>query len=64
MVVLDAGQDNGGYAHSFPFNCQTERVRQQLCDYLVEHQDVDGSWGIPPQDTFALLALLASRFGK
>jgi len=61
VVVLDVGQDNGNYAHSFPFNCQkTERVRQQLCDYLVEHQDEDGSWGIPPQDTFAPLALLAS----
>ena len=61
VVVLDIGQENGGYAHSFPFNCQkTERVRQQLCDYLVEHQGEDGSWGIPPQDTFAPLALLAS----
>ena len=61
VVELDIGQNNKGYANSFPFNCQkTDRVRKQLCDYLVEHQDKDGSWGIPPQNTFAPLALLAS----
>lgn len=60
-VVLDVGQEYGAYAQSFPFDCpKTERIRHQLYQYLVDHQGEDGSWGIPPQDTFAPLALLAS----
>ena len=34
--------------------------REGLLDYLVKTQRDDGSWGRPPHDTFAPLALLAS----
>ncbi len=31
-----------------------------LLDYLIKHQREDGSWGSPPHDTFAPLALMSS----
>jgi hypothetical protein len=31
-----------------------------LLDYLIKHQHEDGSWGSPPHDTFAPLALMSS----
>ena len=35
-----------------------------LLDYLVDHQRKDGSWGSPPHDTFAPLALMSSSKKK
>ena len=35
-----------------------------LLDYLVDHQRKDGSWGSPPHDTFAPLALMSSSNKK
>ncbi len=49
------------YEASFPFDCErTAAVREALCDYLLEHQRKDGSFGNPVHDTFAPLALLAN----
>ncbi|MCH2112420.1 MAG: PDZ domain-containing protein, partial [Planctomycetes bacterium] len=36
----------------------------KLLDYLVNHQREDGSWGSPPHDTFAPLALMSSSKKK
>lgn len=58
-LQLTAGQ--GAYSKSFPSDCaKTERQLAFLLDYLVAAQRADGSWGSPPEDTFAPLALLAS----
>ena len=36
------------------------KTLEKLLDYLVDHQREDGSWGSPPHDTFAPLALMSS----
>ena len=60
-VELRVGLKYGTYAESFPGDCpKSKLVLSELCDYLVEHQREDGSWGSPPHDTFAPLALLSS----
>ena len=60
-VELRLGGDLGAFADTFPADCrETARVLDGLLDYLVEHQRDDGSWGSPPRDMFAPLALLAS----
>ena len=60
-VRLKVGRKYGTFAPSFPSRCaKTEKIRAELLEYLLEHQDEDGSWGSPPRDTFAPLALLAS----
>ncbi len=60
-AVLAVGRRYGTYAQSFPRDCRkTEIIRAELLAYLVEQQQPDGSWGSPPHDTFAPLALLAS----
>ena len=61
QVELDVGQRYGAYAATFPVDCRkSEIILGELCDYLVDHQRDDGSWGSPPHDTFAPLALLAT----
>lgn len=60
-VELKVGREYGAFADSFPRDCaKSEKIRKELCEYLAENQGEDGSWGSPPQDTFAPLALLAS----
>jgi hypothetical protein len=59
-VILKVGVKYGAYAEGFPFDCdKTERILDELYRYLLDHQQEDGSWGSPPHDTFAPLALLA-----
>ncbi len=61
-VELELGRGQGSYGASFPVDCEkSERELALLLEYLVARQGEDGSWGSPPQDTFAPLALLASH---
>jgi len=60
-LVLKLGMKYGAYSKSFPFDCnKTDLILTDLYKYLLKNQKTDGSWGIPPHDTFAPLALLAS----
>ncbi len=60
-VEIEVPTGYGTFAGSFPGDCEkTDRIRRELLAYLLEHQREDGSWGSPPHDTFAPLALLAS----
>ncbi len=58
---IELGTRHGNYAPTFPMDCpKSERILAELCRYLADHQRSDGSWGSPPIDLFAPLALLAS----
>ncbi|MBL8753780.1 MAG: hypothetical protein JNK15_10810 [Planctomycetes bacterium] len=60
-VTLDLRDHAGGFAATFPDDCKkSDRVLAKLLPWLVEQQRDDGSWGSPPHDAFAPLALLAS----
>jgi len=60
-VSLDVGTKYGTYAPTFPFDCRkSDLILSELLQYLVDHQQKDGSFGDPVHDTFAPLALLAS----
>jgi len=60
-VTLDVGTQYGTYGSKYPADCRkSARLLEGLLDYLVKTQRDDGSWGSPPHDTFAPLALLAS----
>jgi len=60
-IDLDVGQQHGQYGPNFPQDCpKTDRLLAGLYKFLEDAQREDGSWGSPPHDTFAPLALLAS----
>jgi alpha-galactosidase len=60
-VSLDVGTKYGTYAPTFPFDCRkSDLILAELLQYLVDHQQKNGSFGDPVHDTFAPLALLAS----
>lgn len=64
-VVLDVGTTYGAFGANYPSDCpKSERIRKELLAYLVEQQQDDGSWGSPPYDVFAALALLGSGDAK
>ncbi|MBK6942715.1 MAG: hypothetical protein IPH13_21280, partial [Planctomycetes bacterium] len=64
-VVLDVGTEYGAFSPTYPSDCpKSERIRKELLAYLVEQQQDDGSWGSPPYDVFAALALLGSGDAK
>lgn len=60
-VTLKVGSKYGQYSETFPADCdKSEEILEELYDYLIEHQQDNGSWGREPNSTFAPLALLAS----
>lgn len=60
-VVIPVGTTYGSFGPTYPFDCpKSAQIRLELLDYLVAAQKPNGSWGSPPQDTFAPLALLTS----
>ncbi len=61
QVSLRIGKKYGKFSKSYPAQCKkSDRIRDELYEYLAAHQRDNGSWGSPPHDTFAPLALLAS----
>lgn len=64
-VVLNVGQKYGTYSATYPGSCaKSDKVLAELLEYLVQHQAKNGSFGNPVHNTFAPLALLASRDKK
>lgn len=64
-VQLSIGKKYGAFSDSFPNDCaKTDAIQEDLYKYLLEHQRSNGSWGSPPHDTFAPLALMASGTKK
>ena len=64
-VSLDVGTKYGTYAPTFPFDCRkSDLILSELLQYLVDHQQKDGSFGNAVHDMFAPLALLASGEAK
>lgn len=60
-VKLTIGQEYGAFAETFPSECdKSEKILQELLEYLVAQQNESGSFGDPVHNTFAPLALLAS----
>lgn len=60
-VEIRVSTKYGQFSPTYPQDCEkSDRIRSELYEYLVKHQRDDGSWGSPPHDTFAPLALLAS----
>ena len=56
-VSLDVGTKYGTFAPTFPYDCRkSDLILAELLQYLVEHQQKDGSFGDPVHDTFAPLA--------
>jgi alpha-galactosidase len=60
-VSLDVGTKYGTFAPTYPQDCRkSDLILRELLEYLVKHQQDDGSFGNPIHNTFAPLALLAS----
>ena len=61
QVVLNIGQEDGAFGETFPTaDAKSAQILEGLYSYLKRTQRKNGSWGSPPHDTFAPLALLAS----
>ena len=64
-VMLNVGQKYGAYSETYPALCpKSDAILAELLEYLVAHQESNGSFGDPVNDTFAPLALLASGNSK
>lgn len=60
-VELSLGTKLGSYSKTFPADCEkSERIYKFLCEYLVEQQGDNGSFGNLVHNVFSSLALLAS----
>lgn len=64
-VRLKVSTKYGAFAPTFPDQCRKSGlILTELLDYLVKHQQEDGSFGDPVHNTFTPLALLASGEAK
>lgn len=64
-VEITLAKSRGYFAGDISENSpNSNKALGHLLDYLVEHQREDGSWGSPPHDTFAPLALMSSSKKK
>jgi len=62
QAKINVGNKYGAYSKSYPNECaKTDLILAELLDYLVAHQNADGSWGSAPHNTFAPLALMSSK---
>jgi len=60
-VELRVSTKYGQFGRNFPAQCaKSDLIREELLDYIAEHQRSDGSFGTAPINTFVPLALLAS----
>lgn len=60
-IELSLGTKLGSYSETFPKDCpKSERIYKFLCNYLVDQQRDNGSFGNPVHNVFSSLALLAS----
>lgn len=60
-VTLDVGTKYGAFGPNYPSDCKkSEKILGELLEYLAAQQRDDGSWGSPPYDLFAPLAMLGS----
>lgn len=60
-VSLKLPAKHGGYAETFPGNCKkTDKLLEQVLDWLQDQQRDNGSFGSPPDNMFAPLAMLSS----
>jgi len=64
-VELEVGRKYGTYAPTFPDKCKkSDLILGELLQYLVDHQQKNGSFGDHVSDMFTPLALLASGEAK
>ena len=61
LAKLSVGTRYGQYTDTYPADCKkSERILKELCDYLVQEQKANGSWGHVVPNTFAPLALMGT----
>ncbi len=60
-VELEIGKKFGSYAETYPASCpKSEKILDDLLDYISKQQHESGSFGNPVTNTFCALALLSS----
>jgi hypothetical protein len=60
-VTLQLAATLGDYGKTFPVRCsKSEQILAELLDWLKDQQRPDGSFGSPPDNMFAPLAMLSS----
>ena len=61
-VTLAVGDRYGAFSKTYPATCsRSDKILKELIPYLALRQKASGAWGNPIHDTFAPLALLATR---
>ncbi len=64
-VRLKLPAERGAYAETYPYNCKkSAALLDDMLDWLLDQQQEDGSFGSPPDNLFAPLAMLSSGRSK